>query len=160
MKKILLITVILLLQSLPSFGSSPNGKQLICYHSFWGYDSIYVDKQKTIHSELGIVFSNNSVTMNFFSYNDVSKTVSLIPFPPKKFSTTKKKIIWNNKRGSFQLDRKELFLVFWSILGQNRYSSYWCNIYSHKDYSYQIDKLRNKHKKFINEKIIREKNKI
>lgn len=158
MKKLFFITIILLLQSFPSYGSSPNGKGIICNFSFVvGSETFFIDEKRTIPSEVGFVFSNNSVTMNIFSYNDVSKTVSLIPFPPKEFSTTKTDIFWSYKWGSFQLGRKELIL----ILDKNGVvSSYECKVYSHIDYSYEIDKLRNKHNKFFNEKIDTSDNKI
>ena len=156
MKKLFLITIILLLQSFPSLGN-PNGKGIICDLKLgigWS-----IDKEGTFSSKIGFVFSDNEVSMEYFFYDDMSETVSLIPYPPMSFSTSKRYIRWISfsKSRSYVLDRKTLKLL---EIYNGKTDQYECKVFSSIDYFHKKGELINKYQKFFNKKYNTLDNKI
>ena len=128
MKKILLITLIFILQSIPSFGSSIEGKGLICEHpKFEWY--------------IGFFFEGGKVFTDRF---DVSKDkYRITALPTHEYETTKNLIYWDEK--FWKLDRKKLELTISTDI--NKLS---CEVIEHltayeNRLNYLLQKLQNEY---------------
>ena len=111
MKKLFLITIILLLQSFPSFGS-PNGKGLICKYIEGEFvkpiHNLYVKIDKNgrkIPSELGYFLNEGKITPYFFRRNndDIELIEKNYQYP---FTTANKTVEWGDTVVRSILDRK------------------------------------------------------
>lgn len=151
MKKLFLITVILLLQSFPSFGN-PNGKGIIC-SLIEGVVYRHIDKEQTIDSELGFGFKGDKVSMTYFNLNEDTDIVFILSTTKKNFTTTKRKIKW----GKFVLDRKSLIL---NIKHSKGGSTFQCKVYTFVDHLLNMEHLKNKYQKVFDQKFKKLENKI
>tara|TARA_E500000178_G_C16801484_1_gene652667 strand:+ start:156 stop:671 length:516 start_codon:yes stop_codon:yes gene_type:complete len=118
MKKLFLITIILLLQSFPSFGN-PNGKGIICKceevqkcpKSGHLFHNSYITKEE-IPSEIGIIFEKNYATTYYIII--INDKISLLKEPKKyggkySFRSTEDIISWNENYGNnISVNRKTL----------------------------------------------------
>ena len=154
MKKIFFITIILLLQSFPSFGN-PNGKGIVC-NLIEGVVFKNIDKEQTVDSDLGFGFRKDKVTMSFLNLNEENDKVIILQTPSEYFKTTKRKIKWG-KYSSYVLDRKSLIL---NIKHSNGGSKFQCEVYEILDYLLEFENLRDKHQKDFDKKFNQIKNKI
>ena len=120
MKKLFLITIILLLQSFPSYGSSPNGKGLICKCVECILGTIdwtsYIEEKK-YPTEVGYFFKNDKVKYYFIrKKNDkifMSESFFKGEKEPKPYMSDLNKIEWGKYFGItylYTLDRETLLL--------------------------------------------------
>ena len=146
MKKLLLITTILLLQSFPSFGN-PNGKGILCTIEDEFFK--YFDRETKIINKIGFSFSNNKVTQNFFyKKND---EILIGSGDPKDFVTTLTKIKWGSMDDSSELDRKSLKLK--DIRKSKLIDEYQCEVFSHKIYFQKFEEMREQRQNWISKKL-------
>jgi hypothetical protein len=142
MKKLLLITIILLLQSFPSFGNNLEGKGLICKYLNDDVESIIpnqfikIDENgKKIPSVIGYFFNKGFVNPHF--YMRENDNIELKKYEKMKFNliTTNTKIEWEIIIiGFFMnhiLDRKTLSLRVINHLSGGR-SNYECELIERK----------------------------
>ena len=146
MKKLFLITIILVLQSFPSFGN-PNGKGLIC--KCIDCENTNFTYQNHEDKELGFLFKNNKVTKyDFITYNSGGTTW---------------RIFWSERDISYQLNylkfghglksqyyilnRSNLSLrVFEDYTKQKIVKIYQCRILKNeKSFFKKLDLLKNKY---------------
>ena len=126
MKKILLITLIFILQSISSFGSSIEGKGIVCLSELEKY-------------HVGFFFEGGKV---FYDYFEVSKDQYRIQEGiPSEYKTTKDTIYWNEEY--WLLDRETLWLFEGGLL-------YSCEVMEHltayeNRLNYLIQKLQNEY---------------
>jgi len=116
MKKLFLITIILLLQSFPSFGN-PNGKGLICKYMEGEFVlpipnlHMKIDKNgKKIPSEIGYFLNEDMVTPYMFRRNNDDIELIGLNSPQYTFTTTNKTVEWGDTLLRHILDRKTLLL--------------------------------------------------
>ena len=147
MLKVLILTILLILQSFSSF-SNPNGKGIIC------------DSEKQTKDE-------ETITVGFkFKENKVEE--SLIDKKNDKFyirrgnetnfTTTEKNIEWGYIGYRLELDRKNLKLKL--IEKTTIVGNFQCEVYSEKIYLKKLIKLKNQYQSKYNEKLKKSDNKI
>jgi hypothetical protein len=153
MRKLLLITIIFVLHSFPSF-SNPNGKGLVCKCDYVVDDKTYKRKKCDIiyNNEIGFYFENYFV--DFFKfYVDPKKTVKLNSKKRRQLTEINDDFI---KWTYFTLNRKTLSLRE-SYLGYDTVH-YICEVQSNKEkFLQKIDEVKTKYIKEVNKKF---KNKI
>ena len=148
MKKILLITIFLLLQSFSSFGS-PEGKNIICKC----YDCILNIRK----DPQGFVFQNGKVINHYLmEKNGIYNYYKDYNINPYKVSL--KYIEWWWSGQSFHLNRKTLELTRW--YGQIQTHSE-CKLQnSHSKYMDELKKIMNEYQVEYNKKLKELDNKI
>ena len=136
MKKLLLITVILLLQSFPSFGN-PNGKGILCVVDDKELKEIFPKEHHNL-LKFGFSFNDNKVTFDFLGIkNDVFFKES---GKPTDFVTSMNKIEWGNTYERWELNRKTLELK--EISKTELKKIYECEVYSQKIYLEKFEEMR------------------
>lgn len=155
MKKLFLITIILLLQSFPSFGD-PNGNGIICDIEVGGVGR-FIDDEKTIRSKVGFSFLNNEVVESHFHLNVKNDKVVRLLFPKVNFLVTKRKIKWRSNNINYVLDRESLKLKENYTKGENKFL---CKVFSFNNYFLEMDKLKKKYQKLFDKKFNKLENKI
>ena len=147
MKKLLLITIILLLQSYPSFGN-PNGKGIIC-----NFEKKTKDRKTYT---LGFKFKDNKVEGSLIDkQNDeffITNSEEI------NFTTTEKKIEWGSIDYRFELDRKNLKLK--SIEKTTILGYFQCEVNLEKIYLEKMIQLKNQYQSKYNEQLKKLDNKI
>ena len=153
MKKLLTFILILIIHSLPTFASSPNGKGLICKcvdikkcptkdFLFW---NSYVSPNGT-PSELGILFEKNYV-IPFYIVNINDQIVSIEE--PKeyggkyKFRTTKDHIKWKSNDGdNYLIKRKSLMFIENIYVNKEKLQFFRkCNVYNKVKFLNKLEDL-------------------
>jgi hypothetical protein len=136
MKKLLLITIILLIQSFPSFGN-PNGKGILCVLEDKELNEQFPKEHKNL-LKFGFSFNNNKVTLSFvYKKNDDFLIGSGKPIG---FNTSSDKIEWGNTYERWELDRKSLKL---KEIGKTKLKDeHQCEVYSQKIYLEKIEEMR------------------
>ncbi len=131
MKKILLITLIFILQSIPSLGNSIEGKGVVCV-------SFYTENKYN-----GFFFEGGKV---FYDYFEVSKDeYRIMEGIQLEYETTKDTIYWNE--GYWKLER-EPFLFEGLFLWEGSIDAYECEVMEHltayeNRLNYLLQKLQN-----------------
>ena len=161
MKKIILLSFILLIHCFPSYGG-PNGKGIICKYIKGDINLLtkrtYFQTNKDgkkIPSEVGYLFINNTVSFDFIErindniHWDRFYNRSGI-FPP--FRTTKDIIEWGNLNRYSKLDRKTLRLK--TVVKTKVVSIRQCEVYSKEVYLKKMEKLMKKYQKQIDDTLI------
>ena len=165
MKKLLLITIILLLQSFPSFGN-PNGKGLICKYIEGEFVlpipnlHMKIDKNgKKIPSEMGYFLNEDMVTPYFFRRNNDDIELIGLNSPQYTFTTTNKTVEWGDTLLRHILDRKTLLLKV--IRKTKVVSNYKCEVTDGKEvFIIQMKKIRYIYRSEVKEKLKKLENKI
>ena len=167
MKKIILVIVIFLLQSFPSFGSV-DGKGIICECLDCKLDHIgpssYVSNNKP--TEIGFHFKINKVAIYYISKigDDikVSENNQISLRKKKRFSIDENKIKWTYKDSlnihAYELDRKTLNLSKMNIIKTETYNLRMCEAFSEIDFFKNMNQLSEKFQNSYNNKP--KKNKI
>ena len=136
MKKLFLITIILLLQSFPSFGN-PNGKGILCTIEDKEINKQFPKEHKNL-LKLGFSFNNNLVTFKFvYQKNDdflIGTTEGTV------FTTSSDKIKWGDTSERWELDRKSLKIK--EIEKTKLKDEHQCEVYSQKVYLEKIEEMR------------------
>lgn len=146
MKKLLLITIILLLQSFPSFGN-PNGKGIIC--------DFERERKDGYPFTVGFKFNDNKVEGSFIDQKNDEFYIERDTF---SFFTTDKTIEWGSIDYRFELDRKTLILK--SIEKTTIFGYFQCEVHSEKVYLEKMIQLKNQYQSKYNEKLKKLDNKI
>ena len=146
MKKIILLTFILLFQSFPSFGN-PNGKGLICKCIEGCENRDLINKHRSFY------FSKNQVVQHSYGYRENEIQVLDTNF---KYILQPRTIIMSiDDKGPFlTLDRQTLQL---GVIGNDELKEE-CNVYDKSEFDIQVKKLFKKFDRFIQETL--SKNKI
>ena len=143
MKKLFIITVILLFQSFPSFGD-PNGKGIICDWDFGFYpENIFPGGPPR---DDGFLFENNQVVQVLIKLENDKFFLEYTK--PYKFSSSETVIRW----GNYTLDRKNLLLSF--NLGKfNGSTLQTCEVFNKKKFNIKMKELKNHYKKIYFKKL-------
>ena len=165
MKKLFFITIILLLQSFPSFGN-PNGKGLICKYMEGEFRlpipnlHMKIDKNgKKIPSEIGYFLNEDMVTPYMFRRNNDDIELIGLNSPQYTFRTTNKTLKWGDIIYRNILDRKTLVLKF--IKRTKVVSNYKCEVTDGKeDFIIQMKKIKYIYQSKLKEKLKKLENKI
>ena len=167
MKKIILITFFLLIQSFHSLGSV-NGKGIVCECLDCKLDQLdpssYISNNKP--TEIGFHFKINKVAIYYISkIGDkikVSENIETTLRKKKKFSADKNKIKWTYKDSlniyAYELDRKTLILSKMNITKTKTHNLRKCEAYPDIDFFENMDQLSKKYQDSYNNKP--KKNKI
>lgn len=136
MKQLFIIILFILLQSFPSFGSSPNGKGIVCNCNLTCRGDF---------KDRGWFFNNDRVTLHYF----VEKNTKIIIEQGKKnpvFRLTVNKISWEGYF-LYELDRKSLIVKYDKIERT-------CFLHkTKKDYFTHLKNLKKIYQNEINKKI-------
>ena len=165
MKKLFLITIILLLQSFPSFGN-PNGKGLICKYMEGEFVlpipnlHMKIDKNgKKIPSEIGYFLNEDMVTPYMFRRNNDDIELIGLNLPQYNFTTSNKTLEWGDTLLRHILDRKTLLLKV--IRKTKVVSNYKCEVTDGKEvFIIQMKKIRYIYRSEVKEKLKKLENKI
>ena len=146
MKKLLFITLILVLQSFPSFGN-PNGKGILCTYGNESFS--FNDKGKKLITKIGFIFINNKVTLNFIDRN--TDEVVIRNGYTKDVVRSLTKIEWEVREMKWELDRKTLKLKNF----ENHKFEYeiQCEVYSQKIYLKKFEEIRKQFENFYYPKL-------
>ena len=157
MKKIILLTFILVFQSFSSFGN-PNGKGVVCKcikcdlsHIFIG---TYLIKEKP--TEIGFLFKDNVV--NIFIIGRKNDKIYYYDFEKNKkfrFRVTNEKITWDYyKYRTFILHRKDLKL-YNEFKTKDKYylNIRICSVHSSQKFHKRMNSIVNKYQNQLNEKL-------
>ena len=167
MKKLLLIIILSLFNSFPTF-ANVDGKGIICKCLDCNFDhldpSSYIANKKP--TEIGFHFRINKVAIYYISkIGDnikVSENVQTTLRKKKRFQTTQNKIKWSYKDSlniyAYELDRKILILRKMNITKTETFNLRKCEAYSEIDFFKNMNDLSEKYQIFYNEKS--NKNKI
>ena len=155
MKKLLLITIILLLQSFPSFGN-PNGKGIICVDEKFLDTLDELNEIDTVPKLRGFSFLDGNVTLNYLDKKN--DDVVILKSPPIIFTTTTKKIEWGGVDVRWELDRKNLKLK--EISKTKLKFEYQCEVNSKDDYTIRIEEFRDIVQQYYDEELKKLDNKI
>ena len=167
MKNIILVIVIFLLQSYPSFGSV-DGKGIVCECLDCKLDHIdpssYIPNNKA--TEIGFHFKINKVAIYYISRigDDikVSENNQTTLRKKKRFSTDENKIKWTYRDSlniyAYELDRKNLNLSKMNITKTETHNVRICEAFSEIDFFKNINQLSGKYQNSYNKKP--KKNKI
>ena len=152
MKKLIIITIVLLLQSFPSVGEL-NGKRLICEcktspllscEKEKGYEKyLYVD---------GYKFENNKIIKDYYSKLKDKITLSTVQIT---YSTNTSFIKWKSidKFVSYTLDRKNLKINKHDLVLDWKYT-YQCKLISNpKEYDLKLKKMKIEFQNLYNKKM-------
>ena len=159
MKKILLITIfLLLLQSFNSFGN-PNGKGIICKCVFCNLTHIDISSYvpNRTPTEIGFFFKNDTVSKYFISkINDeikmIEKTNKDVKKKPK-FYTDENEIKWTSEF-NYILDRKTLDLSEKIVRnGKGSISVRTCQVLTESIFFKKMEELSIKYQNVYNKKI-------
>lgn len=157
MIKVLLITIIFLLQSFPSYGN-PNGKGIICKCVFCNLTHIdissYVPNRKP--TEIGFVFKNDTVSQYFISkINDdikmIEKTNKDVKKKPK-FYTDENEIKWTSGF-NYILYRKTLELSKRIVGSKGSVSERNCQVFQESKFFKKMEELLIKYQNVYNQTI-------
>ena len=165
MKKLFLITIILLLQTFPSFGN-PNGKGLICKYIEGEFVlpipnlHMKIDKNgKKIPSEIGYFLNEDMVTPYMFRRNNDDIELIGLNLPLYNFTTSNKTLEWGDTLIRNILDRKTLLLKV--IRKTKVVSNYKCEVTDGKEvFIIQMKKIRYIYRSKVKEKLKKLENKI
>ena len=148
MKKKLLITIFLLLQSFSSFGS-PNGKGIVCN---WidGNVELYKKRFRTLISniptDVGYFFENDKVVISEFRIKNDIVFVENDVDERYRFSSTINEIEWGSSvNWRYKLDRKTLTLkeiMFTQVVTKRK-----CEVLSKTDFNERIKNLKKQYQK-------------
>ena len=141
MKKLFLITIILLLQSFPSFGN-PNGNGILCTYGNESFS--FYDKGKKLITKIGFIFINNKVTLNVIDRN--TDEVVIRNGYTKDVVRSLTKIEWGSKKEKWELDRKTLKLK--NIQNKKIVYEIQCEVYSQKIYLEKFEEMREQFENF------------
>ena len=160
MKKLFLITIILILQSFPSFGN-PNGKGLVC-------KCVVCPKKYTKKISTYYLLENNKVKE--FKIIEINEKSSIEEIENKKgFYVYKDKIVWDkltnwsfysNLYKKFTLNRKNLSLkIELLILNQKNLKNEWdevilqCEVLNKNDFQIKLNKEISNFQKIIDKNL-------
>ena len=167
MKKIILITLFLLIKSFPSLGSV-DGKGIVCECLDCKLDHIdpssYTSNNKP--TEIGFHFKINKVAIYYISKigDDikVSENNQTTLRKKKRFSSDENKIKWTYRDSlniyAYELDRKTLNLSKMNIIKTKTHNLRMCEAFSEIDFFKNMNQLSEKYQNSYNNKP--KKNKI
>ena len=166
MKKLFLITIILILQSFPSFGEI-NNKGLICkYLEGNGFiveiPSLHMKVDKNgnkFPSEVGYFLNENNVIPHFFQRRNDDIELIEVTSPIDSFTTTNKTIEWGNIQLRHILNRQTLLL---KLINKTKVvSKYKCEVVEgEKVFTKKMKKIRDLYRSELKETFKKLNNKI
>ena len=145
MKKILLITLIFILQSFPSFGNSIDGKGLVCEH-------INKEDPYLKNHYLGLLFGDE--TMRMFLFKRSNDEVLLEDHRTFRYYTDKDQIYWINYKHKDYVDRKTLNLIQHSYSDDKKIHTHRCMVYeNHYLFMKELHRIRKLKQRIYNESL-------